>query len=107
MPNLAALASSCRRRPPRRAPVDRAARRRDDGDRGACGCAIRHPPPPDWERQKVRNDDSMVIELRYGDVSIVLTGDIGRDVERTLAASVRAGGAPGDEGAASRQRHVE
>jgi competence protein ComEC len=46
---------------------------------------IWHPPPPDWERRKVRNDDSMVIELRYGNVSLVLTGDIGRDVERTLA----------------------
>ena len=44
-----------------------------------------HPPPPDWERRGVRNDDSMVIELRYGDVSVVLPGDIGRDVERTLA----------------------
>ncbi len=33
----------------------------------------------------MRNDDSMVIELRYGDVSLVLTGDMGREVERTLA----------------------
>jgi competence protein ComEC len=33
----------------------------------------------------VRNDDSVVIELVYGDVSIVLTGDIGSEVERTLA----------------------
>ena len=46
---------------------------------------IVHPPPPDWERRKVRNDDSMVLELRYRDVSIVLTGDIGKEVERTLA----------------------
>ena len=45
---------------------------------------ILHPPTPDWERRKVRNDDSMVIELVYGDVSIVLTGDIGQEVERTL-----------------------
>jgi len=45
---------------------------------------IWHPPPPDWERRKVRNDDSIVIELVYGDVSIVLTGDIGQEVERTL-----------------------
>ena len=29
----------------------------------------------------MRNDDSLVIELRYGDVSFVLPGDIGRDVE--------------------------
>ena len=45
---------------------------------------VRHPPPPDWERQKVRNDDSIVIELRWGDVSVLMTGDIGRAVERTL-----------------------
>jgi competence protein ComEC len=43
------------------------------------------PAPPDWERRKVRNDDSVVLELRYGDVSIVLPGDIGRDIERDLA----------------------
>jgi competence protein ComEC len=45
---------------------------------------IHHPPPPDWERQKVRNDDSLVIELRYGQVSTLLTGDIGREVEQAL-----------------------
>ena len=27
-----------------------------------------HPPPADWERQHVRNDDSVVLEVRYGDV---------------------------------------
>jgi competence protein ComEC len=48
----------------------------------------RHPKPADWERQKVRNDDSMVLELRWGDVSVVLTGDIGRAVEREIAASI-------------------
>ena len=31
----------------------------------------------EWERQKVRNDDSLVLELRWRDVSIVLTGDVG------------------------------
>jgi competence protein ComEC len=46
---------------------------------------IRHPPAPDWERRRVRNDDSIVIELLYGQVSIVLTGDIGTDVERAIA----------------------
>jgi competence protein ComEC len=46
---------------------------------------IHHPPPPDWERRKVRNDDSMVIELEYGHVSVVLAGDIGAEVERGLA----------------------
>jgi competence protein ComEC len=49
---------------------------------------VRHPAPADWERQRVRNDDSIVIELRWRDVSVLLTGDIGKDVERTLAAAI-------------------
>ena len=48
----------------------------------------RHPEPADWERQKVRNDDSMVLELRWRDVSVLLTGDIGRAVERPIAARI-------------------
>ncbi len=44
-----------------------------------------HPPPADWERRKVRNDDSVVIELRFGEVSIVLPGDIGAGVEDEFA----------------------
>ena len=32
----------------------------------------------------MRNDDSLVIELRYGQVSMLLTGDIGREVEQAL-----------------------
>jgi competence protein ComEC len=47
--------------------------------------AALHPEPADWERQKVRNDDSLVLELRWRDVSIVLTGDIGRVPESRLA----------------------
>jgi competence protein ComEC len=46
--------------------------------------AIRHPGLPDWERQAVRNDDSVVVELVWGEVSIVLTGDIGREVEQAI-----------------------
>jgi competence protein ComEC len=44
-----------------------------------------HPSPADWERQKVRNDDSVTLELRWGDVSVLLTGDIGKAVEGELA----------------------
>ncbi len=40
-----------------------------------------NPPLPDWERQKVRNDDSMALRLRFGDVEIVTTGDMGAEVE--------------------------
>jgi competence protein ComEC len=47
----------------------------------------RHPRPAEWERQKVRNDDSLVLELRWRDVSIVLTGDIGKAVERDIAST--------------------
>lgn len=47
--------------------------------------AVWHPAIPDWERQKVRNDDSIVVELRWGEASIVLAGDIGREVERDIA----------------------
>ena len=45
----------------------------------------RHPRPADWDRQKVRNDDSLVLELRWRDLSVVLTGDAGRTVEHGLA----------------------
>jgi len=48
------------------------------------GILVHHPTPADWERQKVRNDDSLVLELRWRDVSIVLTGDIGRVPERAI-----------------------
>jgi competence protein ComEC len=43
-----------------------------------------HPAPAEWERQRVRNDDSLVLELRWQDVSILLTGDIGAAVESGL-----------------------
>jgi competence protein ComEC len=45
---------------------------------------VRHPPSPDWERQKVRNDDSIVVDLRWRDASFLLTGDIGKAVERLI-----------------------
>ena len=47
---------------------------------------VLHPAEPDWERQKVRNDDSIVIDLGWRDVSVLLTGDIGRAVEQVLPA---------------------
>jgi competence protein ComEC len=48
-----------------------------------------HPDPPDWERRTVRNDDSVVIDVRWRDVSVLLTGDIGRDIEKPLTQRVR------------------
>ena len=50
-----------------------------------------HPGTPEYERPKVRNDDSVVLAVRYGDVLIVLPGDIERAAEAAIApAAVRA-----------------
>jgi competence protein ComEC len=57
------------------------------GDRERFGdveVRVLHPPIPDWERQRVRNEDSIVLEIRLGDVSIVLPGDIGKEAERLI-----------------------
>ena len=48
-----------------------------------------HPPRSDWERRRVRNDDSIVLELRVGRVSVILPGDIGAGVEGELATLVQ------------------
>jgi competence protein ComEC len=45
-----------------------------------------HPPMPEWERQRVRNDDSIVLRVRFGQVEIWLTGDAGTEFESQLAA---------------------
>jgi competence protein ComEC len=55
---------------------------------GEVTLAVWHPPEADWERQKVRNDDSLVVEIRYRGVSIVLPGDIGSGIERRLLPGV-------------------
>jgi competence protein ComEC len=58
--------------------------RGDRFDIGGVEVRVHHPPLPDWERRRVRNNDSLVLELRHGAVSVLLTGDIDRDVEREL-----------------------
>jgi competence protein ComEC len=65
--------------------VWRTVRSTDRAQFGNVAVIVHHPPPPEWERQKVRNDDSEVIEIQYGGVSFVFTGDISREVERTIA----------------------
>jgi competence protein ComEC len=58
------------------------------GDReraGGVDIRVLHPPLPEWERQRVRNDDSIVLELRLGDVAIVLPGDIAKEGEQAVA----------------------
>jgi competence protein ComEC len=51
---------------------------------GGVEIRVLHPPIPDWERQRVRNEDSIVLEIRLGDVSVLLPGDIGREAEERL-----------------------
>jgi competence protein ComEC len=62
---------------------------------GPVTIASLHPQPPDWERRKVRNDDSLVLRLRYGEVDVLLTGDVATEFEARAAA---AGGADDAEG---------
>jgi competence protein ComEC len=45
---------------------------------------VLHPPEPDWERRRVRNDDSVVLEVVHGEVALLLTGDISAEVERAI-----------------------
>ena len=59
---------------------------------GGAEIHVWHPPPPDWERQKVRNDDSIVIEIRFGGVSLVLPGDISREIEQQIAPKLEPAG---------------
>ena len=60
----------------------------DTGHLGGTRVRVLHPPAPDWERPRVRNDDSLVLELRYGNVSIVLPGDIEAGVERAITTAL-------------------
>jgi competence protein ComEC len=51
---------------------------------GGVRVRVLHPEPPDWERQRVRNDDSVVLEIVYGDVAVLLPGDVGAGIERSI-----------------------
>jgi competence protein ComEC len=51
---------------------------------GEVSVRVLHPGQPDWERRRVRNDDSIVVEVVYRDVAILLTGDISSAVEREI-----------------------
>ena len=65
-------------------------RRVEAGDRLDIGRAVvqvLHPGPADWERQRVRNDDSVVVAVALGGVRVLLTGDIGAEVEPLVAAA--------------------
>jgi competence protein ComEC len=56
----------------------------DEERSGGASIRVLHPPAPEWERQRVRNEDSVVLEIRVGDVSVILPGDIGREGERAI-----------------------
>ncbi len=45
---------------------------------------VLHPQRPDWQRDRVRNDDSLVFELSYGGFRALFTGDISQAVEDDL-----------------------
>jgi competence protein ComEC len=51
---------------------------------GTATVTVLNPPDPEWERQKVRNDDSVVLEVRVGDVAFLLPGDITAAVEPSV-----------------------
>jgi competence protein ComEC len=51
---------------------------------GAASLRVLNPPDPDWQRVKVRNEDSIVLDVRIGDVEVLLPGDIGQYTERLL-----------------------
>ena len=51
---------------------------------GGVDVRVLHPPAPDWERRRPRNDDSIVLEASFGAVSVILPGDIGPAIEAAL-----------------------
>ena len=57
---------------------------------GGARIRVLHPPPEDWERQRVRNDDSVVVEVLYGDVAVLLPGDVGAGIERSILSRLTA-----------------
>jgi competence protein ComEC len=49
---------------------------------------VLNPAATDWMRQKPRNDDSVVLEIAFGGVSLVLPGDAGPAIEAALAGAL-------------------
>ena len=56
---------------------------------GSARVRVLHPPEPDWERPRIRNDDSVVLEIRHGEMSVLLTGDVSGEVERAIVPQLR------------------
>jgi competence protein ComEC len=57
-------------------------------DVGGATVSVLHPPHPDWERRRARNDDSITLLVSFGRVRVVLPADIGSGVERELLRDV-------------------
>lgn len=55
--------------------------------------AVLHPPIPEWERRRVRNDDSVVLRMSWGALDLLMLGDAGAAVEQE-AAAILDGAAP-------------
>ncbi len=61
----------------------------DDGvELGGTEIEVLNPRPPEWERRRVRNADSVVLDVRYGDVSLLLMGDADESVEPFIASEL-------------------
>ena len=70
-----------------------------------CRCCTRMPP--DWERRRVRNDDSVVLWVRYRRRGVWLPGDVGQAVEARLAPRIAAAPLTVLRAGASRQRDID
>jgi competence protein ComEC len=57
---------------------------------GSVEVDVINPPLADWERQRTRNEDSLVLRLRFADVEMLLTGDAGQEFETRPGAADRA-----------------
>lgn len=68
----------------------RQARRGEQLEVGMVRIDVVHPPAPEWERSRVRNDDSVVLSVRFGGVRLLLTGDIGAAVESEVQQALAA-----------------
>jgi competence protein ComEC len=70
----------------------RTVQRRDSVRFGDAEVVAWHPLPPEWERQRVRNEDSVVVEVRFGEVSLLLAGDVEAAAEADIAKLVAPAG---------------
>lgn len=57
---------------------------------GPATVRVLHPRPPDWTRDRVRNDDSVVVQLELGRTRVLLCGDLERAGEAELIERERA-----------------